>query len=209
VDMAAMNRCATPGTPMSEAPSRLTMETLSMEVMPLMGITGAFEASPASDLSAVRAACEQHVRRPASEARCRLIHGCDTRAFAGAHLHADTLAPAHRHARARLQWHRDVEQYNSTRAVHAHGRVGILQRSRTARDDGALEITVENVADVDGDSVVDARHHGGRVQHLSAEVRQLHSLVVLERRDRKRLGHTSARVFTFQVKSSVGSKQMS
>jgi hypothetical protein len=50
-DMAAMKRCATPGTPMREAPSRLTIETLSIEVIPLIGITGFFEASPASDTS--------------------------------------------------------------------------------------------------------------------------------------------------------------
>mmetsp|Transcript_28341 Transcript_28341/g.91717 ORF Transcript_28341/g.91717 Transcript_28341/m.91717 type:complete len:200 (+) Transcript_28341:1214-1813(+) len=39
--MAAMKRWATPGTPISDAPSRLTSATLSMEVMPLIGMTGA------------------------------------------------------------------------------------------------------------------------------------------------------------------------
>ena len=43
LDMAAMKRIATPGTPMSDAPSRLTMDTLSIDVMPLIGITGAFD----------------------------------------------------------------------------------------------------------------------------------------------------------------------
>ena len=39
LDMACMKRWATPGTPIRDAPSRLTIDTLSIDVMPLMGTT--------------------------------------------------------------------------------------------------------------------------------------------------------------------------
>ena len=55
--------------------------------------------------------------------------------------------------------------------------------------DRALEGRVEDVPHEDGDVVVDARGHRAGVQHLRAEVGELHGLVVLQGRDREGLRH--------------------
>mmetsp|Transcript_26023 Transcript_26023/g.77015 ORF Transcript_26023/g.77015 Transcript_26023/m.77015 type:complete len:519 (-) Transcript_26023:1323-2879(-) len=69
--------------------------------------------------------------------------------------------------------------------------VHLLQGGTPSADHGALERGVENVPDVDGYLVVDARDHGGRMQDLRSEVRQFDRLVVLETRDAERLGHAA------------------
>mmetsp|Transcript_39676 Transcript_39676/g.94004 ORF Transcript_39676/g.94004 Transcript_39676/m.94004 type:complete len:629 (-) Transcript_39676:205-2091(-) len=69
-------------------------------------------------------------------------------------------------------------------------RVTVLEGRRAALDDSALEGGVEDVAHVHRDVVVDARHHRRGMQHLRAEVGQLHCLIVLERLDRESLRHT-------------------
>mmetsp|Transcript_46195 Transcript_46195/g.148848 ORF Transcript_46195/g.148848 Transcript_46195/m.148848 type:complete len:442 (+) Transcript_46195:2672-3997(+) len=66
-----------------------------------------------------------------------------------------------------------------------------LERAGAAGDDGARVGRVEYVAHVDGDVGLDAGRHGGRVQHLRAEVGELDRLVILERVDREGLGHAA------------------
>ena len=64
-------------------------------------------------------------------------------------------------------------------------------RARRGADQRALLVSGEGVADPDGDVAPDRRRHGLRMDHLGAEVRQLHGLVVRQRVDHLRVRHAA------------------